>query len=350
MTFISQVLIPSQIIEELKTTVDAMASKGKGLLAADESSATIAKRFEALNIPCTEETRRNYRELLLATPGIEKYISGVILFEETLTQKTSQGITFPDLLKKQGIIPGIKVDKGLIPLAGTAHENTAQGLDGLAERLMTYKQLGARFAKWRVVYSISKDTPSMLAIKTNAEVLARYASICQAAGIVPIVEPEVLIDGDHDLKSCFKVSERVLHAVFNALYLHKVLLEFIILKPSMVISGKNSASKATVDEVAEATITVLKITVPSAVPSINFLSGGQTPEQATQHLNAMNKLNTKLAWNVSFSYSRALQEPCLKLWAGKSENVATAQQIFALRAKLNSLASEGLYNSSLEVA
>jgi fructose-bisphosphate aldolase class I len=278
MTFISQVLLPSQIMNELNSTVDILATPGKGLLAADESTATISKRFAALNIPCTEDSRRDYRELLLTTPGIEKYISGVILYEETLGQKTAQGIPFPELLNKLGIVPGIKVDKGLIPLAGALDENTTQGLDGLSERLMGYKQQGARFAKWRVVYSISKTTPSLLAIKTNAEILARYAAICQAAGIVPIVEPEVLIDSDHDLKTSFDVSEQVLHEVFSALFLHKVLLESMILKPSMVISGKNCARKATFDEVAAATVRALKRTVPAAVPSINFLSGGQSKQ------------------------------------------------------------------------
>jgi fructose-bisphosphate aldolase class I len=350
MTFISQVLLPSQTINELKTTVDALASKGKGLLAADESSNTIAKRFAALDIPCTEDTRRAYRELLLSSPGIEQYISGVILFEETLAQKTSQGIPFSELLNKQGIIPGIKVDKGLIHLSGTVDENTTQGLDGLAERLMGYKQQGARFAKWRAVYSISKETPSLLAIKTNAEILARYATICQEAGIVPIVEPEVLIDGEHDIKTCFEVSEQVLQAVFDALHLHKALLEYLILKPSMVISGKNSAEKAKAAEVAEATVSVLSRTVPAAVPSINFLSGGQTPVQATENLNAMHRLQKNLAWNVSFSYSRALQEPCLKVWAGKAENIPAAQKIFVLRAKLNSLAAVGQYDAHLESA
>lgn len=351
MSFISQVL-PDQTIAELKSTVNALASKGKGLLAADESSGTIAKRFSALNIPCTEETRRAYRELLLTTPGIEKYISGVILFEETLGQKTNEGVLFPQLLSQLGIIPGIKVDKGLIPLSGTMTENTTQGLDGLAERLLSYKQQGARFAKWRVVYAISQSnlTPSLLAIKTNAEILARYASICQAAGIVPIIEPEVLIDGEHDIKTSFEISGQVLHAVFDSLYLHKVLLEYSILKPSMVVPGKNSGIKARSEEVALATLAVLSREVPAAVPSINFLSGGQSPEQATENLNAMHNLNKNLAWNVSFSYSRALQEPCLKLWAGKKENIAKAQKIFALRAKLNSLAALGQYTKDLEVA
>lgn len=352
MTFSSQVLLPSQIMNELKTTITALAYPGKGLLAADESSATIEKRFAAINIACTEENRRAYRELLFSSPGIEQYISGVILFEETLGQKTKQGIYFPEFLNRQGIIPGIKVDKGLIRLSGTANENTTQGLDGLAERLVGYKQQGARFAKWRVVYAISQNTPSLLAIKTNAEILARYASICQEAGIVPIVEPEVLIDGDHDLKTCFDITEQVLQAVFNALHFHQVSLEYVILKPSMVISGKNSVEKAKPEAVAEATITVLSRTVPAAVPSINFLSGGQSPSQATENLNAMHKLNNSfhtLPWNVSFSYSRALQEPCLKLWAGKAENIEKAQQIFVLRAKLNSLAAQGKYEANLEM-
>lgn len=341
-------LLAAATVKELESTINKMAASGKGLLAADESTATITKRFDALGIKSTEETRRDYRELLLTTPSIAKFISGVILYEETLNQKTSQGITFVDCLNQQGIVPGIKVDKGLIHLANTVEENITQGLDGLPERLVDYRNKGARFAKWRAVYSISNKTPSMLAIKTNAEVLARYAAICQEAGIVPIVEPEVLIDGDHTLAACAEVSEKVLHVVFKALYKHKVALEYTVLKPSMVIPGKKSSEKASAEQVAKATLTVLKRTVPAALPTINFLSGGQTPEQASANLNAMHLMMNPLPWNLSFSYARALQEPCMNAWRGKAENKKEAQQAFYHRAELNSLASGGKYKLSME--
>ena len=334
-------------IKELELTISKLAAKGKGILAADESTPTITKRFQALNIESTEDTRREYREMLMATPGLNQYIAGVILFEETLNQKTSQGMLFPDMLNKLDILPGIKVDKGLVHLANTIDENITQGLDGLPERLADYKAKGARFAKWRAVYNISATTPSMLAIKTNAEMLARYAAICQELGIVPIVEPEVLIDGDHTIARCEEVSEPVLHALFKALYRHKVRLEYIVLKPSMVISGKACSQKASVDEVAKATLRILRRTVPAAVPTINFLSGGQTSEQATAHLNAMNQLGP-LPWNVSFSYARALQEYAMKAWAGITKNIPAAQKAFLKRAKLNSLAATGKYSEAME--
>ena len=334
------------IRDDLKNTIMQLTVKGKGILAADESTATITKRFEALGITSTENTRNAYRELLISTPDFNNYIAGVILYEETLNQKTSQGLSFPEALKKIGVLPGIKVDKGLINLTNT-DEQVTQGLDGLLERLQEYKSKGARFAKWRAVYAISNQTPSTLAIKTNAEILARYAAICQSVGIVPIVEPEVLIDGDHTIERCEAVSEPVLHAVFNALYRHKVSLEHIVLKPSMVINGKASTVKANVNEVAKATIRVLRRTVPAAVPTINFLSGGQTPEQSTAHLNAMNELG-HLPWNLSFSYARALQDYCLKTWAGQEKNITAAQAAFIKRAKLNSLASIGKYSEALE--
>jgi len=334
------------IMTELESTISKLAARGKGILAADESTPTITKRFEACGIESTEDSRRKYRELLLTTPGCNQYIAGVILFEETLNQKTSQGIAFPQALTKLNILPGIKVDKGLVNLVNT-DENITQGLDGLPERLASYKALGACFAKWRAVYAISNNTPSKLAIKTNAEVLARYAAICQSQGIVPIVEPEVLIDGDHTLARCEEVSEPVLHALFNALYRHKVKLEYIVLKPSMVINGKTCAQKASVEDVAKATIRVLRRTVPAAVPTINFLSGGQTSEQATAHLNAMNQLGS-LPWNVSFSYARALQDTCMKIWQGQDANIANAQKTFLKRAKLNSLAATGKYTESME--
>lgn len=335
------------ITDELASTIKKLSAKGKGILAADESVPTITKRFEAVGVVSTEESRRLYREMLLTSQACNQYIAGVILFEETLNQRTHQGIPFAEALTQLDILPGIKVDKGLTPLANTNNEQVTQGLDGLAERLIDYKAKGARFAKWRAVYAISDHTPSTLAIKTNAEVLARYAAICQSQGIVPIVEPEVLIDGDHTLARCEEVSEPVFHAVFHALFRHKVKLEYIVLKPSMVINGKTCPQKASVQEVAEATMRILRRTVPAAVPTINFLSGGQTSEQATAHLNAMHHLG-ELPWNLSFSYARALQDSSMKIWAGKTQNVAAAQAAFAKRARLNSLASLGSYNETME--
>lgn len=332
---------------ELAATVKKLTTRGKGILAADESTPTITKRFEANGISSTEDTRRAYREMLITTPSFNEFVSGVILFEETLNQKTSQGITFPELLKKLDVLAGIKVDKGLVKQPGTLNEDITQGLDGLAERLVEYKAKGASFAKWRSVYNISGNTPSQLAIETNAEVLARYAAICIANGIVPIVEPEVLIDGEHTLARCEEISLPVLQAVFAALNRHKVCLEHIVLKPSMVINGKACTQKASVKDVAEATIRVLKRTVPAAVPTINFLSGGQSSEQATAHLNAMNQLGN-LPWNVSFSYARALQDYCMKTWKGDAKNVAAAQKDFYKRAKLNSLAAQGEYREAME--
>lgn len=333
-------------INELQNTIEKIAVAGKGILAADESTATITKRFEAVGVTSTEQSRRDYREMLMMTPGINQFIAGVILFEETLGQKTSSGTPFPEALAKLGILPGIKVDKGLVIQPNTLNENITQGLDGLAERLVAYKAQGAVFAKWRSVYNISANTPSPLAIETNAEVLARYAAICQDNGIVPIVEPEVLIDGDHTIEQCEAASLPVLQAVFDALNRHKVSLEHIILKPSMVINGKTCGQKASVAQVAEATVRVLKRTVPAAVPTINFLSGGQTQLQATAHLNAMNKAH--LPWNVSYSYARALQDEAMKIWKGDAANVAAAQQSFYKRAKLNSLAATGKYTDAME--
>ncbi len=332
---------------ELESTISKLATRGKGILAADESTPTITKRFEAVGIESTEENRRIYRELLVTTPNCNQFIAGVILYEETLNQKTSNGVPFPEALKSLGILPGIKVDKGLVPLANAGTDQITQGLDGLRERLIEYKSKGACFAKWRAVYAISNTTPCELAIETNAEVLARYAAICQEQGIVPIVEPEVLIDGDHTLARCEEVSSPVLHAVFDALVRHKVKLEYIVLKPSMVINGKACAQKASVKEVAEATIRVLKSAVPATVPTINFLSGGQTSEQATAHLNAMNQLGN-LPWNLSFSYARALQDTCMKTWAGVAKNIPAAQAAFLKRAKLNGLAAVGDYAENME--
>lgn len=334
-------------LKELESTISKIAVKGKGILAADESTATITKRFQAVGIESTEDTRRTYREMLLSTPGVNQFIAGVILFEETLNQKTSQGIPFPEALTKMGILPGIKVDKGLVPLANaSSNEEITQGLDGLRERLIEYKSKGATFAKWRSVYHITNTTPSELAIQANAEVLARYAALCQEQGIVPIVEPEVLIDGEHTIQRCEEASEPVFRAVFDALARHKVKLEYIILKPSMVINGKACSQKASVDDVAKATIRVLRRTVPGAVPTINFLSGGQTSEQATAHLNAMNQ--NALPWNLSYSYARALQDYAMKTWAGQDKNIPAAQKAFLKRAKLNSLAAAGKYAEAME--
>lgn len=334
--------------QELEATLALITAKGKGILAADESSGTITKRFQAVGIESTEETRRAYREMLLTTPNISECIAGVILFEETLNQKTSDGSLFPERLKKLGILPGIKVDKGLVFLPGTQEEQITQGLDGLHERLVEYKSKGARFAKWRAVYAISATTPSCLAITSNADVLARYAALCQSNGIVPIVEPEVLIDGDHTIERSAEVSERVLHAVFDALYRHRVKLEYMILKPSMIISGKKCAAQASPEQVAKETLAVFRRTVPAAVPTINFLSGGQSSEQATANLNAMNQLSQHHPWHLSYSYARALQDYAMKTWRGDHHHVAAAQKIFFQRAKLNSLASMGQYSASME--
>ena len=326
---------------ELAATIEAMAQRGKGILAADESNPTIAKRFEAIHVESTENNRRDYRTMLFSTPQLDNHISGVILFEETLKQATADGIPIPQLLTQQNILPGIKVDKGLIPLAGRIEEKVTQGLDGLPERLDEYKNLGARFTKWRAVFTMSDTLPSMVAIRTNAHNLARYAAICQAKGMVPIVEPEVLMEGNHSLQRCQVVTERVLRAVFAALAEHKVALEYIILKPSMVIAGNKAKVQSSVETVARATLETLKRCVPPAVPTINFLSGGQSPELATEHLRAMNTMEPHLPWQVSFSYGRALQQPSLTAWQGKAHNAPTAQEILLERAKLNGAASQG---------
>lgn len=330
---------------ELEATMMQLVVPVKGILAADESNGTIAKRLSSVQVESTTENRRAYRELLFTTPHIHQFISGVILFEETLGQRAANGKLFPEVLADQGIVPGIKVDKGVINLPNSLDEKITQGLDGLSERLTTYKEMGARFAKWRAVLNISAQQPSCLAIYTNAEALAQYAAICQSQGIVPIVEPELLMDGDHSLERCAEVTEKTLHEVFHALYRHRVILECMILKPSMVIQGAEHQTKASVTTVAQNTLKVLRRTVPAAVPSINFLSGGQSPELATAHLNAMN--NTKhLPWLLSFSYGRALQDPALKAWQGKPENVHAAQQALLKRAKLNAAACRGEYTEA----
>ena len=333
---------------ELQATIADLVVKGKGILAADESHPTMAKRFTAINVESTEESRRVYRSLLLTTPGLGEFISGVILFEETLGQKTDSGKLLPRVAADQGIVPGIKVDKGTLLLANASGDLITQGLDGLAERLAGYKEQGARFAKWREVYSISPHNPTQLGIDANAEVLARYAAICQALGIVPIVEPEVLLDGDHTIERCFEVTEAVQHAVFHALHRHRVELEYIVLKPSMIVPGKAAQRKANPEEIAEKTLAQLRRSVPAAMPGINFLSGGQTPEEATANLNAMNAMAGNAPWQLSFSYGRALQQPVLQAWQGQPENSKAAQNALYKRAKLNGAARYGNYSAEME--
>jgi fructose-bisphosphate aldolase class I len=331
--------------QTLQQTIDDMVDEHRGILAADESSPTIAKRFSAIKLESTEENRRAYRSLLLETPGLGEFISGVILFEETLGQKNAAGKPLPDVAWKQKIVPGIKVDKGTEPLAGAPGDLITKGYDGLADRLTGYIELGARFAKWREVYPITASNPTPLGLHANAEALAHYAAICQQLGVVPIVEPEVLMDGDHDIDRCEAVTTQVLHAVFNALYHHDVRLEHMILKPSMVLPGKACRTADPV-EIAEATLRVYLRTIPAAVPSINFLSGGQSPEEASANLNAINLIGGP--WQLSLSYGRALQQPVLQAWQGKPENLKAAQAALLKRARLNSLARQGLYIASME--
>jgi len=334
--------------QELQATIGALVQQGKGILAADESLPTIAKRFQAIGLESSEESRRAFRSLMLTAPGLGEYLSGVILFEETLGQKTGDGTPLPVAAARQGVVPGIKVDKGTIALANAPGDLVTQGLDGLAERLRGYKGQGARFAKWREVYPITERNPTALGIAVNARVLARYAAVCQEQGFVPIVEPEVLLDGDHTMERCSEVTEAVLQAVFGALLEHKVVLEWMLLKPSMVLPGKDYPRKAGPEEIARETIKVLRRSVPAAVPSINFLSGGQTPQQATANLNAMNALFPRAPWELSFSYARALQQPVLDAWRGKSENVEAAQKALSLRGKLNAAARKGQYRPEME--
>jgi len=336
-----------QYTAELETTINDMVQKGRGVLAADESSPTIAKRFKAIDVESTEDKRRTWRSLLVTTPGLGEYISGVILFEETLGQKTDDGKTIPEAAWAQKVVPGIKVDKGKIPLALSADDLITQGLDGLADRLRSYRQQGARFAKWREVYAIDKHAPTQHGIEANAEMLARYAAVCQAEGLVPIVEPEVLMDGEHDIDRHAEVTEAVQHAVFHALHRHHVALELMLLKPNMVLPGKN-CRRAAPDEVAAATLRVLKRTVPAAVPSINFLSGGQSPEEATANLNAINQQGHNAPWRLSISYGRALQQTALQAWMGKAGNVPAAQQALLKRARLNHLAMLAEYQAAME--
>jgi fructose-bisphosphate aldolase class I len=332
---------------KLESVARQLVADGKGILAADESQPTIKKRFDTITVESTEENRRAYRNLLFTTPNVEEYISGVILFEETLRQKSLDGVAFPQLLSGKGILPGIKVDKGAKSLAGFSGEKITEGLDGLRERLAAYKDLGATFAKWRAVITIGKDIPTRFCIDANAHALARYAALCQEAGLVPIVEPEVLMDGPHDIQRCQDVTAATLKSVFNALFEHCVLLEGMLLKPNMVLSGKECPKQAGVAEVAERTVRTFRQVLPAAVPGIVFLSGGQSSELATEHLNAMNAIG-KHPWELSFSYGRALQEHALKAWQGRADAVAAAQRVFHHRASCNGAARYGKYDKAME--
>ena len=335
--------------EALESVAQALVAKGKGILAADESMGTIKRRFDSIKIESNDNNRRVYREMLFATKGIEEAISGVILFDETIRTAASDGTPLPKLLAKNGIIPGIKVDKGPVDIPGFPGEVVTEGLDGLRGRLKEYKELGAKFAKWRAVITIGDGIPTYTCLQANAHALGRYAALCQEAEIVPIVEPEVLLDGNHTVERSQEVTERTLKITFTELFLQRVHLEGMILKPSMIVSGKDNPRQARVEEVAERTIQCLKRTVPAAVPGIAFLSGGQSAVSATEHLNAMNKLGP-LPWQVSFSYARALQDPALKAWNGEAGNVPAAQRIFYHRAKMNSAARTGSYTAQMESA
>ena len=335
---------------DLERVAAAMVGKGKGILAADESNATCTKRFDKLGIASTEENRRAYRELLFTTPEAAQWISGVILYDETIHQKTRDGVPFPDFLTKAGVIPGIKVDMGAKALALHPGETITEGLDGLRERLVEYYKLGARFAKWRAVIDIGTAIPTRGAIIANAHALARYAALCQEQNIVPIVEPEVLMDGTpatHDADTTYAVTEKTLKAVFDELRIAGVNLRGIVLKPNMVVAGKNSPKQASARQVAEKTVQLLKAVVPADVPGIAFLSGGQSDQQATEHLSLMNELG-KLPWRLTFSYGRALQAAAIKAWAGKAENVPAAQKAFLHRVRMNSLAASGRWAPDLE--
>jgi len=335
-------------IQELENTALELVAPGKGILAADESFGTIEKRFNAVGIDSTEESRRDYREMLFTTPDVGEFLSGVILFDETIRQESSDGTPLPELLKSQGIIPGIKVDKGAKDMAHFPGEKVTEGLDGLRERLEEYRGLGARFAKWRAVITIGEGIPTKMCIDANAHALARYAALCQEQDLVPIVEPEVLIDGDHTIDQCYEATEQTLHTTFDQLFEHRVEFSGMLLKPNMVLPGKDSPQQASVEEVARATVECLLRTVPAAVPGIVFLSGGQSDKQATAHLNAMNALYENLPWQLSFSYARALQDLPMKTWKGDPSNVEVAQKAFYHRAKMNSAARSGSYSEEME--
>ena len=337
-------------IEELDETARAMVAKGKGILAIDESLPTIKNRLDSINVESTEASRRAYRDLLITNPGSNKYISGMILFDETIRQSTADGTPFAEVLDEQGIMTGIKVDTGAKDMAGHPGEKITAGLDGLRDRLAEYKKLGAEFAKWRAVISIGEGIPGLACIEANVHALARYASVCQEAGIVPMVEPEVLMDGDHDIELCYEVTEATLQALFSELYKQGVSAQHTILKVNMVVSGKDCPEQGSVDDVAGLTVNCLLNTVPASVPGVVFLSGGQSAVMATTHLNAMNQTYASLPWPLSFSYGRALQAPCLQAWQGKEENVEKAQAILLHREKCNSQASLGIYDAENDAA
>ena len=334
-------------VQQLQSTAQALVAEGKGILAADESDGTIKKRFDSIGVESTEDNRRAYRELLFATEGAEEFISGVILFDETIRQSASDGTPFPKLLESKGIIPGIKVDKGAKPLALTDGETVTEGLDDLRARLEEYRELGARFAKWRATYSIDAEKPSEYCVWTNAHALARYAALCQEADLVPIVEPEVLQDGTHTIEQSRKATGRVLQAVYTELHDQRLDFRGTLLKPNMVLSGYEASDRASVDEVAEVTLECFYKHVPAAVPGVVFLSGGQSDEDATAHLNAMNARGPH-PWQLSFSYGRALQAPALRAWVGKPENVEAAQRAYYHRAKMNGAARTGMYAPEME--
>jgi len=335
-------------LADLNKIANAMVTPGKGILAADESSGTIKKRFDAINVESTEDSRRDYREMLFRSQeAMSKYISGVILYDETIWQNAKDSTPLVKLIEQSGAIPGIKVDKGSKPLAACPGEHVTEGLDGLRERLTEYRELGARFAKWRAVIDIGPGIPSHTCVVANAHALGRYAALCQEQDIVPIVEPEVLMDGAHDMDRCYQVTEFVLKETFEQLYEQRIALEGMVLKPNMVVPGKKSGQRASVEEVAERTLKLLKNCVPPAVPGIAFLSGGQSDEEATAHLDALNRLG-ELPWHLTFSYGRALQAAPQKAWSGKSENVAAAQRAFTHRARMNALAALGQWKADLE--
>ena len=335
-------------LQKLENTAQELLASGQGILAADESGGTIGKRFEAVGIESTEETRRNYRQMLFTTEGIGEFLSGVILYDETLRQESSGGTPLTKILENQGIIPGIKVDESTVAMPLSPNEKYTQGLDGLRERVEEYVRMGARFAKWRSVITIGDGIPTRRCIDANADALALYAAFCQEAGLVPIVEPEVLIDGDHSIEQCFEATERTLRSTFGALYEQGVELTGTLLKPNMVISGKGAERQAGVEEVARMTVECLKRSVPAALPGIVFLSGGQSQLQATQHLNAMNRMHEDLPWELGFSYARALQEQPMEIWGGDDSNVEEAQKAFYHRAKMNSAARSGSYSEDME--
>ena len=337
-------------LDNMNDVAEAMTASGKGILAADESTGTIGKRLDQINTESTEQTRNAYRDLLFTADGLDQYISGVIMYDETFHQSSLDGgDVYPEYLASKGIIPGIKVDAGAHNLSGSEDEKITLGLDGLDERLSNYRKLGARFAKWRAVINITELNPSDYCIKANAHALARYAALCQSNDVVPIVEPEILMDGGHDIEDSFVVTEEVLHTVFDELYTQGVQYEEMVLKPNMVLSGYGANDRAGVDEVASATVQCFLRSVPAAVPGIAFLSGGQSDEDATAHLNAMNQiLGDNKPWHLSFSYGRALQQPALKAWQGSGENISNAQEALMKRAKLNSLATQGKYSTDLE--